>query len=116
MWYAPWIETGVQSRLQLGDVFNVYIPVRIKRVVINIDMLFSGLTNAQIRDLRLSPPRSMMRDVTELIEQGKDLNIPNEEGITLVSISSKFCILVTSCPSWLNCRICTCLGMGSVAK
>ncbi|KAL5004245.1 hypothetical protein ScPMuIL_017701 [Solemya velum] len=47
-----------------------------------------GLDTERMKQIQAKTPKQMLEDVQKLITSGADLNIPNEEGVTLLHIAS----------------------------
>lgn len=52
----------------------------------------TGLSKETMRDMRMTVPRQMLADVQGIISNHGDVNLPNDEGVTLVIL---YCIVMS---------------------
>lgn len=54
--------------------------------------MFLGVDVSSMHTMKMQRPNMMLSDVRQLLATGGGLNLPNEDGVTLVSLSLTQCL------------------------
>lgn len=57
--------------------------------------MFLGVDVSSMHTMKMQRPNMMLSDVRQLLATGGGLNLPNEDGVTLVSLSLTQCLSST---------------------